>query len=227
MFIEDLIIDLAGRTAGPITALRVQLLKDDWTRNFIISLSKTLDGGRGLSTQQSKVFINLIKRLQASNILTESGFKAEDIEQLILSPRHRIEPYQSTVMPKEVRYLGDNKIGFRCKRIDSVIHDIKALGNKGSDSSWKNNNRPFYSRSARMWVVSVTQETLKPIMNIIGKHDFGFDDAVIEYLTLAENSRNATSTFAYDPDGQSIIINTCNNPVIESWVKDVLYGEIL
>lgn len=227
MFIEDLIIDLAGRSAGPITALRVQLQKDDWTRNFVISLSKTLGDGRGLSSQQSKVFINLIKRLHTAGVLVESGFRAAEIEQLILSPRHRIEPYQSTVMPNEVRYLGDNKIGFRCKRIDAIIHDIKALGNRGSDSSWKTNNRPFYSKSARMWVVSVTQETIKPIMNIIGRYDFGFDDSLIEYLTLAENSRNEVCTFAYDPDGQSIVINTCNNPVIESWVKDVLYGEIL
>lgn len=229
MFAEDLIADFASKVkiSKDDSLLAEMLRADDWTRGFIQSLNKSVEAGRALSTEQSRVFVNIVRRYYEHGILRDSGYRHEALENFIAAPRHRQPPYPSTNIPKEVRYLGDNRFGFRSKWIDAIVHDIKALANKGSDASWKEFQRPYWSRQARMWVVSVTADNYDAVMKIIGRHGFDYDDAVAEYLALAANSKGEKSTFIYDPESEKIVANICDNDILDGWIKRIVFGEIL
>jgi len=224
MFVEDIINDLAHRIASEKDPIGSILREDAWAKKFIESLQGSVKSGRALSTEQGRVFLNVLRRLKR---LGPNGMSVELMDQFLASPRYRNPPYQSTPMKKEVRYLGDNKLGFRCKRADDIMHDIKALGNRGRDSSWKDQARPVFNRAYKLWVITVTDVTLDAIVKLIGKHDFAADDAVIEYLALADSSKGQPSTFVFDETSNQIVANVCDNPVIEGWVKRVIFGEVI
>lgn len=229
MFAEDLIADFAekAKSRKEDGGLAEMLRSDDWTRSFVQSLNKSVEAGRALSTEQSRVFVNIVKRYHTAGVFEDNGYRDEAIINFIASPRHRQSPYLSTNVPKEVRYLGDNKLGFRCKWIDPIVLDIKALANKGKDSSWKESQRPYWNRQGRMWIVSVTADSYEAVMKIIGKHDFNYDDAVAEYLALASNSKGQESTFIYDPESGKIVANVCDNDILDGWIKRIVFGEVL
>jgi hypothetical protein len=228
MFVEDIINDLAHRIAAadkdPVGAA---LREDPWTQKFVESLQGSVKSGRALSTEQGRVFLNVLRRLKRQCGGPVSGMSAELLDQFLLAPRFRNPPYQSTPVKKEVRYLGDNKLGFRCKRSDEIMHDIKAMSNRGRDSTWKEQHRPYFNRQHKLWVISITADTYQSVVKLIGSHGFDADDAVIEYLALADSSRGQASTFVLDDTTGSIVVNICDNPVLESWVKRVIFGEIL
>ncbi len=227
MFVEDVIKDFAQRIAVDKDPLGQILSLDDWTKKFVLSLHGSVQGGRALSTKQASAFLNVVRRLKKSMGGPVGGFSEELLERFLASPRYRQQPYQSTAVAKEVRYLGDNKLGFRFPRIDEIMSDIKALSNRGRDATWKDFNRATFNRQFRMWVVPVTRDTYQSVMKIIGKHDFAYDDAVAEFLTLAENSKFQPSTFVLDPDTGKIVANICDNAILDSWVRRVRYGALL
>lgn len=227
MYVEDIITDFARRINNPRDDLGKVLAADSWTRKFVASLEQSVSAGRALSSRQAEVFIKILKDVRPSIKETVAGLENDLFDYFLKSPVYRQQPYQSTPMRKEVRYLGDNKLGFRCKRADDIMHDIKNLANRGTESCWKQHQRPVFDRQHRLWVVSVNRDTLKPIMNIISNHNFAFDDAVAEFLTLASNSANETSTFMLDPTTGNIVANITDNPILESWIKYVLYGDVL
>lgn len=228
MFVEDLIADFASRImlSRSDDNLGHALRSDDWNRKFIESLNASVSARKALSTQQSIVFLRVVRRMFEGGFLSEE-FNHGDIESLLMAPRHRKPPYPSSNIPREVRYLGENRLGFRCKRADDLVRDIKNLRNRGRDSAWKAYHEPVFNRQGRMWVVGVTEDTYEYIMKIIAEYDFDFDDAVVEYLALCDNSRGQPSTFVYDPESGKIVANVCDNGIIEGWTKYVMFGEVL
>jgi predicted transcriptional regulator YheO len=227
MFVEDLISEFASKVKSKDdqSLLAEMLRADDWTKRFVQSVDKSVEAGRPLSTEQSRVFMNIVKRYHKKGIF--NIMRNFDIDSFIASPRHRQQPYASTNVPKEVRYLGDNKLAFRSKWIDEIVNDIKSLSNKSKDYSWKEYQRPYWNSQGRFWVVSLTSDNYNSVMKIIADHDFHFDDAVAEYLALASNSRGEKATFVLDAESGNIIANVCDNEILESWIKRVLFGEIL
>jgi hypothetical protein len=228
MFVEDLLADFVSRIPRYVNdPVGAYFYNDTWTNSFVRSLYASVQAGRALSSEQSRVFLNIVKKLRKLGLLADVGHSDNVIDSLLLHPRYRRPPYQSTNIPREVRYLGDNKLGFRCKRIDEIVKDIKRLSATGMDASWREINRPVFNRQGRLWVVTVTAETYAAIINIIAVHDFKVDEAVIEYLALADSSKGQPSSFVYDPESEKIVANICDNPIVGCWMEHVLFGEIM
>jgi hypothetical protein len=225
MYLEDLIEKFADTIGDINNPLGKFLMRNDWSCKFLTSLNNVVSDDRALSTKQVEWFVKIIKDL--GDIPGYSPDEQAGLLQFLDCPRFRIQPYTSVPLAKEVRYLGDNKLGFRCKLIEEIIAEIKALGNRGADASWKDYQRPIFNRQHRMWVVTVTRDSFKSIMNIIGTYDFHYDDTVAEYLALCDSSFGGISTFVIDSDSDKIIANICDNMMLEGWVKRVLFGEVL
>ena len=227
MYVEDIIKEFARRIQNPRDDLGQRLAADDWTRKFVISLDTSVNSGRALSSRQAEVFLKTVHNVRPYIRENVAGLSLELLDCFLTSPVYRQPIYVSQPMRKEVRYLGDNKLGFRCKRADDILHDIKQLSDRGTDSCWKQHQRSFFDRQNRLWVVSVTRDTIKSIMNLISRHNFEFDEAVADYLLLATNSANEASTFVLDPTTGDFVANICDNPVLDAWLKYVHYAEPL
>lgn len=220
MYVEDAIEifykEMLGRT--PLAQI---MAHDKWTNDFITSLYSSVKSGKTLSTEQGRVFLKALNKYN-------SCFDAS-VTKLVENPYYRNPPYQTKNIPNEVRYLGGNYLGFRYKKSDSIRTDFKKISDRTPRIK---NSRSFtspdlkYHALLRIWVVSVTRENFKDIVMIIGKHDFKCDDAVLEYLALADNSIGQKSTFVVDPDTGDIIANICDNAILSSWVNNVLFGKI-
>lgn len=227
LFVEDVITDFAVKIEDAQSALGERLRENQWNRKFILSLAESVKAKRALSSEQSRVFLKLVRDMKSIIVAFDDEYCDGTVSNFLEYPRHRQPPYQSSYLPKEVRYLGDNKLGFRFKRNDEILRDIKALRNRVKDTRVRDHMTPTFHRQARMWIVPVTRETIKGVMNLIRNHNFKFDEAVWQYLLLAENSRGEPSRFVYDPESGRIIVNVCDNDVLAAWIRHVLFGELV
>ncbi len=206
MFVEDFITELSHKTVK----------FKEWDEKFVNSIKTQIERDKGLSTKQIKTFQNIVGNYKKS--LIAEGFSNHVIEEILLRPRYRNDPYQSINLPNEVRYLGDNKLGFRFKPTPELIALIKNT-RKPVTSKIK----PVFNRKLKIWVLSITPANFSSIMDLVSH--FEYDDAVLEYLTLCENSKQEKSTFFIE--GDEILANISNNIYLDCWVRNMLYGEIL
>lgn len=221
MYVEDLLRGLALLVAA-------QNIRDGWLTNFISNVTMHVNNGHPLSTKQSEIICK-----NASNHLASLAkalrSSRDDVTAAIQSPRHKQQPYASANIPREVRYLGMNKLAFRCKRDPTVVADIKALTAKqsfinsrsslGATSTWHNEHR--------VWVVQVVNENLDQVFEVIRRHKFNFDQDTAEYLTVCTNSKSQASTFVMDDDEQIVYVNVCNNQLLAHFVHNLMNGQAL
>jgi hypothetical protein len=211
------------RWNGPIASA---LASDSWTSQFVNNIHSRLVDQRILSTAQAAQLLKLITRFQNEIAITHK-FDLRDIKDMLDRPIYRQVPYETKFIPNEVRYLGDNVLGFRFKRNDTIIEDLKYMKPKVRDLSWKVDQFPTFDNENKIWNVPVHRDNYETVVDFISKHNFGFDDDVAEYLTLCANSKGKPSGVAYDPDSEQFIFNICDNEILSAWIKNVLYGEIL
>jgi len=217
MYVENAIEIFYNAMMGKST-LAVDMLRDQWACDFIKSLHASVLEGKTLSTEQGRVFLKTLNKYR-------NHFPA-NVLKLIDAPYYKNAPYQSKIIPNEVRYLGGNYLGFRFKKNDNIRADLKKISDKNRRSTLKRPSEVKYHSFLRIWVVELTRENFKDIVAIIGRHDFKFDDDVLEYLTLADNSTGQKSTFVVDPETGNIIANICDNAILLSWIKTVIFGQM-
>ena len=225
MYVEDAIKEFARRQEVADDPLGLILRADDWGRKFIQSLNESVTSGRALSTRQGEFFVNLIKRHRDRIVTGGCGYSSIDMDRLILSPSYRQEPYESVMVKREVRYLGDNKLGFRFKKDDAIKEAIKRIRASAKETSWRSDLEPSYEFKHRMWVIPVTATNFKQVMNMILRNDFGLDEEVAAFLGLCEASINQPPTAVLDEEGGRIILNICDNEALGAWVDNVLIGD--
>lgn len=224
MYVEDAIRDFASRQEVADDPLGIILRSDDWGRKFIASLNASVASGRALSTRQGEFFVNLVKRYRDKIIEDGCGYSSLDLDRLILSPRYRQEPYESVMVKREVRYLGDNKLGFRFKRDEAIRESLKRIRTSIRETNWSSDLHPSYDFRHRMWIVPVVASNFKQVMNLILRNDFGLDDEVVQYLALCEASINQPPSAILDEENDRIILNICDNDLLGAWVDNVLFG---
>ena len=227
MYIEDAIKEFARRQGVADDALGLILRADEWGRKFIDSLNETVGNGRALSTRQGEFFVNLVNRHRAAILAGRCGFTSIDLDRITVSPAYRREPYESVRVMTEVRYLGDNKLGFRFKKNDRIKESIKRIRLTNKESSWQEDLVPQYVSKHRMWVIPVTASNFNQIMNMIGTNSFDFDDDVLGFLDLCEKSIKQPPSFAYDEYSGRIIVNICDNEPLNAWMVNVMNGGLI
>ena len=213
IYVEDLLRGLGILVAaGTIT--------ESWPTNFINNVTFHVNAGYGLSTSQARIILKMAEN-HLSSIASSLRVKRDDIKYAVEHPQYRKPPYQSTNVPREVRYIGMNKLAFRFKRDPVVTSDLKSLNIKQPFTEEK----VIWHQEHKLWVVPVFDENLDGIMDVIRRHKFKPDQGVLEYLTLCTNSRKVSSTFALDDAEETLYINICNNPLLAHVVSNLIKAE--
>ena len=228
MYVEDAIKEFARRQGEADDALGVILRSDDWGRKFIDSLNVSVSAGRPLSTRQGEFFITLVKRHRDRIVSGGCGWSGLDLDKIILSPSYRQEPYESVRVETEVRFLGDNKLGFRFKKDDDIKEAIKRIRQSiKHELNWSADLEPSYQFKQRMWVIPVTSSNYRQVWNMIARFGFAFDDEVAGFLDLCEASTNQPATAVLDEESNRIIFNVCDNDALAAWMDNVMLGEVI
>jgi hypothetical protein len=193
--------------------------KDPWKSNFIMNVHDTVAyGGRALSTAQSQVILKLANQ-HASHLVKVLGKQVAEIQQAISNPAYQRPVWQSQNIPREVRYLGGNKIAFRFKLDQTVVVDLKALKNRN------NKERPYFNKKCRVWVASVTSGNVEAIQSLIKRHKFAYDHAVLEYFMKVTQQRDKVPTVTYDNETGNLRVTIPNNVFLAQMVEATMGGE--
>ncbi|RYD61157.1 MAG: hypothetical protein EOP83_17695 [Verrucomicrobiaceae bacterium] len=217
MTVEDAIEVLAHHVNRGLFTITHE---DSWAFKFVQNVSAYTRQDKPLSTEQSRIILRVVRKNRA--YLIEHGTDAEAIDALLAKPTYRNEPYPSANVPREVRHLGDNLLGFRFKRNDEISQALQALM---AYRPFKLDNIWFH-RDHRLWVVPITRWNLTDAMNVIRDHRFGFDEGVTEYLTACENNRGRPAEFIGDASMGIIAGQVYDCEIIAWWARNVVGGSL-
>jgi len=219
--IEDLLEALDALSQRPPTdrnGNRIEI-KAPWDRRFFSDVGFKTREGNCLSTGQGAIVIKLIHRYTEQLVL--AGFEAESIKTLIRSPVYRKIPYQSTNLPREVRYIGNRRLAFRSKFNPNILADIKKL--KTSTLPLVGNSCPFFNKTHKVWIVEVGNHNLEKVIEFIRRYKFGFDHDVEQFLTDCTNARD-NKTKVELSEGK-IKVTLQNDEWMASWFDSVFVVE--
>ena len=187
-------------------------ITNTWDRRFICDVGEHVNNGAAISTAQSTLVLKLIDRYRF--LLVAEGVQDSELTQLLAYPQYRKPPYQSEVLPREVRWIGDNKLVFRCKFNQGVVEDIKRL--KGTNY-FLPYQFPSWHKEHKLWVVDVNSGNHERVMDVIKRHNFGFDDAVAQFFLDIENGRVKRSEV--EANGDSIVVTVRNDDFLNAWLN--------
>lgn len=189
-------------------------ITNNWDRRFISDVSNFTLSGKALSTAQGTIALKLIERYRS--ILERKGIKSSSIDILLSQPHYRLPPYQSTILKREVRWIGNNKLVFRLKKNPGIIEDIKRL--KGTNY-FIPSGFPMFNRQHSMWLVDVNSGNLSQVMDVIKRHRFEFDDDVAQYFMEVSNAMGQQSTAHIE--NNSIDVTVKDDDFLDSWLNAI------
>ena len=236
MYVEDLFLVVRNKLLGYCWDHLAfdGLLDTDWHRNFIDNVATHIITGHALSTNQSKTILKLFAKVR--HCLVAYGMATDDdISRMLAQPEHRRPLYESVAIPREVRFIGDNRLGFRFKQNDIIKQRIERFGvpeqtvwlNAVRDKRSKLIATPHFDWPNRMWIVPVFRHNLSGILALIQEYRFGMDEDVAAYLRLALRSLDKPSTVVLNEDRDIIIANVCDHPLLAGWMTEVAEGVVV
>jgi hypothetical protein len=231
MFVEDIIV----KVRNMVLFGHAPLLNDEWHKNFVCSICEQIERGAAMSTKQSAQTLRIIGLLRKQ--IVQAGLASEtEIDNMLIDPSHRQPLYKSIYIPKEVRFIGGNMLAFRFKD-RAITEKIKALGylernrwlpdphRHFQHTALRENmlpHRPRFEWLHKIWIVPVYRHNVPHIFELITKHRFHMDDMTVKYLNLVRQSADRPSLFA--TDGEVILGNVCDNPLLSGWITEIAGG---
>ena len=208
MTVEDLLATLA-------TLIQTDRLQcSDWHHSFVANVNEHAQSGRSLSTEQCRILLQFANRV--SDQIVAAGVSNSELQHVIAYPSYRNPPYTSSKIPKEVRHIGSNILGFRFKYNEMIVEDIKSMRDVTYISS------PYFNGEFRLWMVPVTRETFKLVKKIIHDHRFEVDQATEDFLALSGASVGKSSTLVVDSESGFTLGNVCANEMLSLWLTNVV-----
>jgi hypothetical protein len=222
IYIEDLL--LAIRAYLPRPTSFDGLLDDAWSQSFIHSVTESILAERPLSTNQARVILDIIRRVRHS--LVRYGMATDDdIKVLLRHPQYRRPLYESSYVPREARYLGDNLIALRFKQHETIVERIKALG-KPAMTDWARVRdmvpRPQFNWEHRLWIVPVMHYNVLDLFSLLSEYRFHLDPVTLSYLRTARQSLSKSSALARLQD--TLVIHIADNPILAGWITEIADG---
>jgi hypothetical protein len=211
-YVEDALAHLSSRLMFDKKAQ--DAVPDLWFRNFIENVSRWSGQDKPLTTEQAKIVLKLLAKTRAYFI--SEGVPAENIDDLMANPQYRNQPTLSAVIPREVRWAGDNILAFRFKRNDIILNDLKAI------TQINPLVEPIWDTFWRLWTIPVFVNTVDATIGVIGKHRFGLDDDVELFLARVADEAGIGSAFVLDND--RVIYEINDQPLLRAWVEGPLGG---
>lgn len=213
LYVEDALILVARRLLFEDNLCG--LLSGEWYSSFVSNMHAHISSGRSISTEQSRIILKIVERVQL-RLVALGDVSAEDMVALLRSPTHRNPPYRTAQIKREVRFLGSNKLAFRFKFNDLIRRD---LTNLKCDSE--------FNREHRIWIVSVTSETIAPIRKIIRHHRFELDDITENYLEECEAGIGKQTTVEIDSETGLLLFKVFDDCPFASWIATIEAGEAI
>lgn len=192
-------------------------ISNTWDRRFISDICFHTRQNKPISTAQGDLALKIIGRYRAH--LEASGISPIALDTLLTSttPSFRLPAHTSTLVPREVRWVGDSKLVFRCKYNPIIIEDIKKLKGVNHFSS---ESYPLYSRDWKLWIVDVNSGNFERVMELIRRHRFAFDSAVENFFLECMKSIEMRSTA--DLDGDTIKVEVRNDDLLNAWLCNLV-----
>ena len=216
--IEDCLEDLDEINWNPVPYCgEVLEITNFWDRKFISDVAYHTREGKALSTAQGTLALKLIMRYKKH--LEIKGMIASELSSFLENPEYRKTPQISVASPREVRYIGDSRVVFRCRYNAMIVEDIKSLKNY---SYFQSNGKPKFNGDYKVWIVFVDNSNVDKVMNIVRRHNFNFDDEVAEFFMEVVNSKGKTSEISVS---EEITIYCRNDEFLMLWINDLLRME--
>jgi hypothetical protein len=216
LYVEDVFERITCRLLSNDAKGFDNLANDQWRCRFIESVWNQIEGGRGLSTSQAKIVLDIIKNLET--YLVEYGDATQaDLNNMFKWPRYRKEPYQSIILPKEVRHIGSNLLVFRFKYNSEILKDIKNIVRKSTHMS------PMFNQRFKVWIIPVFRSTMRDVRQLIREHRFSSDAATDRWLNMAKESYDKPSTVQIQDD--VCVAKVHDNPIMALWMENALDAE--
>jgi hypothetical protein len=205
MFIEDIVLVLEQTLTD--STLRYSL----WERSFLTSVAGWVRANRPLSVKQAETLHHLITS-HTTTLVRRLGQPA--VTAALDTPTYRHPLFESHRVPREVRHLGDNLLGFRFK----LDQDIKSQLRHLYDPHGRRALNAFDWRR-KLWIVPVTARNLRDIRAFIAQHGFAADRALLAYLdTAAETQgRPAVGVLA----NEIILLTVPDNALLAAWASEI------
>jgi hypothetical protein len=214
--IEDCLEDLDEINWTPVPYCGSFLeITNTWDRKFISDVAYHTREGKALSTAQGKLALKLIDRYKKH--LEIKGMLASELLSFLENPEYRQTPHTSVASPREVRYIGDSKIIFRCKYNAPIVEEIKSLK---SYNYFQMNSKPQFNSNHKVWIVIVDNSNVNKVMDIIRRYNFNFDDEITEFFMEVINSKNQKSEVEIIDD--QILIRCRDDEFFMFWLNDLL-----
>lgn len=247
MYVEDLLIKIRDKLTIDIPQFPSQVrisrgrafngLLDEWSHDFILSVSKHVTEGRALSTKQAEIVLKIIGKLQ-SPLVDYGWLRDPDLTSMLAEPQYKLPLYESIHIPKEVRYLGDNLLAFRCKTNGDLSMAIKNLGHPQSTpwlhrlhlSSHERARQTIVATNVRydwyhkIWVVPVYRFNLKAITDLMATHRLKPDDITVEYLKAARRAFDKPAEVSVCDEHEAILVHVPDDPLLAGWLTEVAEG---
>lgn len=189
-----------------------------WDRRFISDVSNYTRDNKHLSTSQSDLGLKLIKRYKKHLVL--SGFDELAVEAIINSPIHRLQPYPSSNIRREVKYLGDNKLVFRFKYNPAIIERLRSIK---FTNPYTGHTYPDFNNELKIWTLEVNVVNSESVMAIIRDFKFDFDDDLAVYFMNFENSKTTPSSAKVQND--MIVVESNNDMFFDIWLNHLVKTE--
>lgn len=167
MYVEDYIKKLFT------LSLTARVTLTDYEIRFITDMMSYVNESRPLTTKQVDLAVKILNDYRMH--LLDDYFK-----QVLLDKKCRNIPVPSSnaVIPREVRYVGNNTFVFRFKYDTKIKNFISKL----QKSNWDHINK--------VW--TVMPENPNDLFTFIANFGFEPDDSVLEYFALTEDLKKTT-----------------------------------
>ena len=174
--LEDLVEFISGNmhtkvsVIDKVTGKRVYLGIDiPYDRTFIDDISCKIYSGKGLSERQAQVVWKIVNKYL--NFITACNIDLDALLSLIENPKYRRPLYKSTIIPREIRYIGDSKFAVRFNFNPNVKNDLQS---SVTECKWNKDNK--------FWVVAIFKHDHDAFLRFIRKHKFELDSVTNEML---------------------------------------------
>lgn len=212
LFVEDVVqVISASLDDGETYA---GLIRGEWYVNFITNMANHVRNKKQLSTEQAKMILKIIEKIK-NRIISLGQFKKHEIDDLLKNPIYRKTLYQSSNVPREVRFIGNNILAFRFKYDPLLRRDVKNIKNS------------YFEPINKLWLVPVTRDTIDAINDLIDDGKFSMDNLTNLYLTECRDGGKDRPSFKIDEETDIIVSKIPNDILISNWIVEVLDGEII
>jgi len=187
-----------------------------WDQKFISDVSTHTQQGSALSTAQSAIVLKILQKYLG----VFNAKHSTEVQQILHSPIYRKPLFESQSFPREVRWAGGGTLLFRFKFNAQISVDLRNL-----NSSLPELSPPHLVHPYKLWKINVDNSNHKEVMSIIKRHNFEFDDEVLEFfMHVTNNLDNPTSLRITDDEIQVDV----NNDILTTiwfdemeWLKNV------